>query len=139
MSLSREALLYMEARNEKRRVLRADVSKGPWGYESFAWIEADTTPYKEQSCILVRRRSWFHNLWQNYGTGILDEATAEGTRKYALQPAYDGLYVKAVLNDPIEDDIAKLLAEVRRLSGDPPPVTGDAEATRRQRVKRANE
>jgi len=120
MSLSREALLYIEARNEERRVLRADVSKGPWAYDSFAWIEADTTPYKERSCILVRRRSWFHNLRRKHGTGILDEGIAEGREKYAFQPANDGLYVEAVLNDPIEDDIARLLAEVCRLRGDLP-------------------
>jgi hypothetical protein len=118
MPLSREELLDIEVRNEKRRTLRAAVSNGAWTYDSFAWIEVDTKPYEERSCILVRRRSWFDKLLQKHGTTLLDEGTTEGSRKHTLQPAHDGLYVTAALNDPIEDDIAKLLSEVRRLRGD---------------------
>ena len=116
MPLSRKDLLDIEKRNEDRKQLRAEVSKGSWTYESFACIEADTRPYKERSFILVRRRGWFDKLLQKYGSGFLDEGTTEGSDKHALQPARDGLYVEAALNDPIEKDITKLLSEVRRLS-----------------------
>lgn len=136
MPLSREELLDIEARNENRRALRADVSKGSWIYESFAWIEADTTPYKERSCVLVRRRSWFDKLLRKHGTGLLDEGTTEGSRKHVLQPAHDGLYVEAALNDPIEDDIAKLLSEVRRLRDDLPPQPEMSKPRRRLRAKK---
>jgi len=120
MPISPEEFLDIEARNENRRSLRAEVSKGSWTYDSFAWIEADTAPYKERSCILVRRRSWFDKLLRKHGTGFLDVGTTEGSQKHALQPAHDGLYIEAILNDPIEDDIAKLLSEVRRLRHDLP-------------------
>ena len=136
MPLSPEELLDIEAKNERRRALRADVSKGSWTYDSFAWIEADTRPYKERSCILVRRRSWFDKLLRKHGTGFLDQGTTEGSRKHALQPAHDGLYVEAALNDSIEDDIAKLLSEVRRLRGDLPPPPETPKPRRRLRAKR---
>jgi len=116
MALSREELLEIEARHESRKELRANMSKGTWIYDSFAFIEVDTRPSKERSCILVRRRSWFDELARKYGNSVLDEGTTEGSQEHGLQPAHDGLYVTAVLNDPIEDDIAKLLSEVRRLN-----------------------
>jgi len=111
MPLSPEELLDIESRNERRRAFRADVSKGSWTYDSFAWIEPDTRPYKERSCILVRRRSWFDKLLRKHGTGFLDQGTTEGSRKHALQPAHDGLYVEAALNDPIEEVEWRLLSE----------------------------
>lgn len=131
MPLSREEILDIEARNETRKALRADVSKSSWAYDSFAWIEADTKPYKERSCILVRRRGWFDNLLRKYGTGFLDEGTTEGSRKHALQPAHDGLYIEAALNDPLEDDIAKLLSEVRQFRSDLPPPPEEPKPRRR--------
>ena len=136
MGLSREEILDIEARNETRKTLRADVSKASWTYDSFAWIEANTKPYKERSCILVRRRSWFDNLLRKYGTVFLDEGTTEGSRKHALQPAHDGLYIEAALNDPIEDDIAKLLTEVRQFRSDLPPPPEERKPYRRPRPKK---
>jgi hypothetical protein len=116
MPLSREKLLEIEARNEKRNTLRANISKGTWIYDSFAFIEADIRPSKERSCILVRRQSWFDELVRRHGDNVLDEGTGEGSQEHVMQPAHDGSYITAVLNDPIEDDIAKLLSEVRRLN-----------------------
>ncbi|MBI4517000.1 MAG: hypothetical protein HY699_14420 [Deltaproteobacteria bacterium] len=136
MPLSREEILDIEARNETRKALRAEVSKGSWAYDSFAWIEADTRPYKERSCILIRRRSWFDNLLRKHGSVFLDEGTTGGSRKHALQPARDGLYLETALNDPIEDDIAKLLSEVRQLRSDLPPPPGESKPRHRPRPKK---
>jgi hypothetical protein len=136
MGLSREEILDIEARNETRKTLRADVSKASWVYDSFAWVEADTKPYKERSCILVRRRSWFDKLLRKYGTGFLDEGATEGSLKHALQPAHDGLYIEAALNDPIEDDIGKLLSEVRQFRSDLPPPPEEQKPCRQSRPKK---
>ena len=137
MPLSREELLDIESRNENRKPLRADVSKGDWIYDSFAWIEVETKPYKERSCILVRRRSWYDKLLRKHGAGFLDEGITEGSQKHALQPARDGLYIKAVLNDPIEDDIAKLVEEIRRLRDVFPPPPEMPKPRRRLRAKKS--
>lgn len=122
MPLSLKEFLEIEARNEKRKVLRAEVSKGQWDYDSFAWVEVDSRPYNERSCILIRRRSWFDKLLKKHGANFLDEGTTVGNRKHALQPARDGLYIEAALNDQIEEDVQKLLAEIRRLRSDLPPI-----------------
>jgi hypothetical protein len=125
MTLSAEEFLNIETRNEKRKVLRAEVSEGRWDYESFAWLEVESRPIKERSCILIRRKRWFDNILKQHGPDFLDKGTTEGNLKHARQPAHDGLYLEAALNDPIEADIQKLLAEIRRLRTDlpPPPAT----------------
>jgi hypothetical protein len=109
MSLSPGEFLSIEKRNEKREVLRGGVSKGRWVYESFATLEVESRPYKERSCILLRRKSWFEKLLKKHGTDFFDKGTTDGNRKHALQPARDGLYLEAALNDPIEEDIMNLL------------------------------
>ncbi len=115
MTLSSEELKKIESRNNKRKELRLEVSQGHWIYESFAFIEPDTGIPTERSCILVRRRSWFQNLLDKYGSNFLDVGSADGDFDKALQPAKDGFYIEAALNDPIEDDIDKLISEVHRL------------------------
>ncbi len=134
--LSPKEFLEIETRNETRRELRLDVSEGAWSYDSFAWIEANTRPSEERSCVLVRRRSWFNRLSKKYGDGVLDEGTTEGSRKHAVQPAHDGLYIEAALNDPIEDDIGKLISEIRRLRDDLPPPPEKVQPRRRDRPKK---
>jgi len=136
MPLSRNEILDIEARNENRKALRAKVSKASWAYDSFAWVETDTRPSKERSCILVRSRGWFDKLLRKHGTGLLDEGTTEGSRTHALQPAHDALYLEAALNDLIEDDIAKLLSEVRQFRSDLPPPPEEPKPRRQQRPKR---
>jgi len=136
MSLSSEEFIEIEKRNEKRKLLRAEVSKGRWDYESFAWLEVESKPFKERSCILIRRKSWFEKLLKDYGAEFLEKGTTEGNRKHALQPAHDGLYLEAVLNDPIEEDIIKLLAEIRRLRTDLPPPPEPVENQKRPKPRK---
>lgn len=136
MPLSLDEFLDIEGRNEKRRALRAEVSKGRWMYESFAWIEVESRPYKERSCILLRRHSWFEKLWEKYGYEILEEGSAEGNLKHALQPARDGLYLELALNDPIEEDIMKLLSEIRRLRNDLPSPPEPQSPKKKKRKKK---
>ena len=135
MPLSPEEFLEIEARNEKRSVLRAEISKGRWDYDSFAWLEVDSRPYNEHSCILIRRRNWFDKLLKKHGADFLDTGTTAGNRKHALQPARDGLYLEAALNDLIEEDIKKLLAEIRGLRSDIPP-TPDPKKPQKRHNKR---
>lgn len=98
--LSPKNFLEIEARNDARRELKLDVSKGSWTYDSFAWIEANTRPYGERSRILVRRRDWFNRLMRKYGDALLDEGITEGSGKHAVQPAHDGSTSKLRLATP---------------------------------------
>lgn len=136
MLLSLDEFLDIEARNEKRKALHAEVSKGRWVYDSFAWLEVESRPYKERSCIIVRRYSWFEKLWKKYGYGVLDEGTTEGNLKHALQPARDGLYLEVALNDHVEEDIRKLLSEIRQLRNDIPPPPEFPSPKKRPKKKR---
>ncbi len=51
--LSTEEFLAIEARNRRRKTLRAKVSKGRWDYDSFAWIEVESKARNEHTCILL--------------------------------------------------------------------------------------
>ena len=115
--LSAEEFLAIEERNKSRKKLRAKVSKGRWDYDSFAWVEVESSPRNDHTCILLRRRSWFDGLSKKYGNDVLDRGVA-GKSQSAIQPAHDAFYVEAALNDPIEEDIRKLLEEIRRLRAD---------------------
>ncbi|MBW1767426.1 MAG: hypothetical protein JRJ65_10295 [Deltaproteobacteria bacterium] len=121
MPISVDEFHDIEIRNEERKALRPNVSKGHWKYESFAFIEVDSEPNMDRSCILVRRRSWFERLIKKYGRKILDEETAEENKNHAVQSEHDGLYIVKALNDSIEEDVAQLISEIRRLRDDLPP------------------
>lgn len=136
MSLSLEEFTEIEERNEKRRLLRTKVSKGQWIYESFAMLEVDSKAYRERSWVIIRRSSWLEKIFNKYGPDFFDKGTTDGNRKHALQPAYDGLYIKEALNDPIEVDIAKLLAEIRRLRTDLPPPPEPIENQKRPKPRK---
>ena len=133
MTLSVEDFMDIENRNNKRLALREKTSTGRWTYDSFGWLDVESRPYTERTCILLRRHSWFEKLWAKYGFAILDEGSYEGNQKHVRQPAFDALYIESTLNDPIEKDISKLLDEVRRLRKDIP----DSEPTPlKKKIKR---
>ena len=99
-------------RNRKRRELKSATTPGEWLYDSFAFVDTgESLPKVKQIGILVRPRSWFEKLWEEFGQGTLDRWTDQKN----LQPYYDADWIVQAHNDSVEDDVEALLAEVRRL------------------------
>jgi hypothetical protein len=122
-----EQLAAIEKRNAERRELRSQTTPGEWLYESFAFVHAGeaTLPARKRLGIVVRPRTWFHSLWDKYGTGILDE----GLDPKDMQPYYDADWIAQAHTDRADDDVDHLVREVKRLRGLLGPTAASSERT----------
>ena len=111
MPLTESDLKAIEDRNARRRELKEATSKGPWEYDSWAYVQvSEEIPLKNRLAILIRPEEWFRAL----GSRIDD-----GTEKYMhlVKQAYaDASFVIESRSDPVDEDIEVLISEVRRLS-----------------------
>ena len=106
-----EELAQSENRNKQRKELKSAATPGPWMYESFGCAMVPScVPKDKRTIIIVRLESWFDDLYETCGDGILDKGTTN-----SLQPYYDAEYIAESRSDQTEEDIDALLEEVRWL------------------------
>jgi len=103
-------------RNKKRKELKNATTPGEWLYDSFAFVDTgEELPKAKQMGILVRPRTWFEKLFDEYGRSVLDRWTEKRGGKGNLQPYHDARFIVEAHNDTVEDDVDVLVAEVKRL------------------------
>lgn len=116
--LTNKELTEIESRHKDRKEWSDHIPRGPYLYNSFAFVhncfefppERPGRHPEKKVGILVRRRDWFDSV---------DMDANLGTRKQKLEylrPCRDlGEYIALACTHPVEEDIAALLAEVKRL------------------------
>jgi hypothetical protein len=102
----------IEERNRERKKLKDTTTRGEWLYDSFAFVDTgEYLPKAKQIGILVRPRTWFEELWDQFGNDVLDRWLDHKN----LQPYYDADWIVHSHNDTVERDVDALLVEVKRL------------------------
>jgi hypothetical protein len=110
MALSDLELSEIEKRNKQRKDLKHAASKGPWMYDSWAFVhQSEKIPKDRRFGILVRPMSWFDALGHRIDEGLPKD------QEMVNQGYYDAEYVAKARNDDSESDVDVLLLEVRRL------------------------
>ena len=117
--LTNKELSEIESRHKDRKAFSDHIPRGPYLYDSFAFVhnhfefppERPGNHPEKKVGILVRRRDWFNSVNMDANPG-----TSKQIKEY-LMPCYDlGEYIARVCTQPVEEDIAVLLAEVKRLN-----------------------
>lgn len=111
-------LAKIERRHKARKEYSDHIPRGPYLYNSFAFVHnafefpperLGRHPEKNVG-ILVRRQDWFDSIEMDANPG-----TPKQVREY-LRPCTDlGQYIALTCTHPVEEDIAVLLREVKRL------------------------
>lgn len=116
--LTNKELENIEKRHKDRKEFSDHIPRGPYLYDSFAFVENcfEFSPERpgnhpeKRVGILVRRRDWFRSVNMDANPG-----TSKQIKEY-LRPCSDlGEYIARVCTQSVEEDIAALLAEVKRL------------------------
>jgi hypothetical protein len=113
MALTDDDLIEIQKRNQERKELKAQTTPGKWLYESFAFVDAGSDlPRDRQMCVFVRPRNWMDLAWRKYGNSFQDELIHPTENLSSYHNAY---WIANTHNDPVEDDVEALLAEIHRL------------------------
>ncbi len=111
MPLSDADLTAIQQRNERRKELKAAASEGPWGYDSYGFVnQSERIPFNRRLGILIRPMTWFDSLG-----GRVDEGINKFSRKVFDQGYRDGEYIARSRDEQSERDIDTLLSEVLSL------------------------
>jgi hypothetical protein len=110
MSISDDELVAIQERNQQRQEMKQRASRGPWEYDSWAFVhQAQAIPNGRRFGILVRPMAWFDSL-----KGRIDQDLPKD-KKMIDQGYFDADYIAQSRDDGAEKDIDVLLSEVRRI------------------------
>ena len=114
--LTNEELSTIEQRHKERKEFSDHIPSGPYFYDSFAYVHNDLSqrPQKQPKSklkkvgVLVRSQDWFNTI-------DMDANLGNSLKEYIIPCRDLGEYIALVCTHPVEEDLAMLLAEVRRL------------------------
>ena len=110
-------LSMIESRHKNRKAFSDHIPRGPYFNNSFAFVhnsfefrpERPGNHPNKKIGILVRRQDWFDSI-------DMDANLDTPRHKEDILPCTDlGEYIARVCTQPVEEDIAVLLEEVKRL------------------------
>jgi hypothetical protein len=110
-ALTDERLSEIEERNQERREFRRHLPSGPYFYDSLGYVHNElalrSTPTSKlkRAGVLVRSHDWFQPI----------DMDARLTRADRDVGADLGQYLALVCDRDVEQDVADLVDEVRRL------------------------